>query len=401
MLSRRASWSTPPNRLAVSRAAALARGRTLLDLTESNPTRAEIEYPFAELEEILQGAVRAPYEPDPFGILGAREALAESLSTAADPVSPDDLVLTASTSEAYSFLFKLLGDPGDEIVTHTPSYPLLDHLAALESLHLRHFPLHFHGARWELDASALTSVLSDRARAVVVIHPNNPTGSFLDARELGDLAHVLVPRQLPVISDEVFFDYPLGDDAPRRESLASRPGPAFALGGLSKGGGMPHWKLGWIRIGGPSAWRREARQGLELIADSFLSASTPVQVALARLLPLAMRIRRSILGRVRANLAVLDAALGAAPSLRRLPVEGGWSAILRVPLVETEEELALALLERDGVIVHPGFFFDFATEGYLVVSLLAPPAVFDEGIRRVVRTVEARALGQALPPPGS
>ncbi|HEY0591637.1 MAG TPA: pyridoxal phosphate-dependent aminotransferase [Thermoanaerobaculia bacterium] len=393
MLSRRASWSTPPNRLAVARAAAAARGARLLDLTESNPTRAGIAYPFEEMEELLRAAARAPYDPDPFGIRSAREALAEHLSRPGDPVTADDLVLTASTSEAYSFLFKLLGDPGDEIATHIPSYPLLDHLAELESLHLRRFPLHFHGARWELDPSAVASALSERTRALVAIHPNNPTGSFLDERELADLDAVLSPRQIPVISDEVFFDYPLRDDLPTRISIASGPGAAFALGGLSKSAGLPHWKLGWIRIGGPRRWRDAAREGLELISDSFLSPATPVQVALPEILALAPRIRAAILSRVRRNLAALDGALEKAPSIRRLPAEGGWSAVLRVPLVEGEEDLALALLEREGVVVHPGFFFDFASEGYLVVSLLTLPEVFEEGCRRVVRLVDERARG--------
>jgi aspartate/methionine/tyrosine aminotransferase len=393
MLSRRASWSTPPNRLAVARAAALARGARLLDLTESNPTRAGIAYPFDAMEELLRAAARAPYDPDPFGIRSAREALAEHLSRPGDPVSADDLVLTASTSEAYSFLFKLLADPGDEIATHTPSYPLLDHLAELESLQLRRFPLHLHGAHWELDPSAVTSALSQRTRALVVIHPNNPTGSFLDDRELADLDAVLAPRQIPVISDEVFFDYPLRDDPPARISLASRPGPSFALGGLSKSAGLPHWKLGWIRVGGPRPWREAAREGLELIGDSFLSAATPVQVALPALLPLAGRIRGEILARVRGNLAALDRALEGAPSIRRLPAEGGWSAVLRVPLVDAEEDLAVALVEREGVLVHPGFFFDFASEGYLVVSLLTLPEAFEDGCRRLIRLVEARAQG--------
>ncbi len=391
MLSRRAPWGAPPNRLAKARAAAVARGETVLDLTESNPTRAGIDYPHDEMAEILGAAARAPYEPDPFGLGSARDALAEDLSSAADPVSADDLVLTASTSEAYTFLFKLLGDPGDEIATHTPSYPLLDHLAELEALQLRRFPLHFHGARWELDPSALASSLSERTRAVVVIHPNNPTGSYLGARERTDLAEALGPRQIPVISDEVFFDYPVRDDLPPNASMAAQSAlPAFALGGLSKSAGLPHWKLGWIRLAGPRQWREAAKQGLELIGDSFLSVATPVQVALPSVLPLARRIRASILDRVRANLAALDAALAGVPAIVRLPVEGGWSAVLRVPLLETEEDLALALLERDGVVVHPGFFFDFATDGYLVVSLLTPPDVFGEGIRRLIRHVEER-----------
>jgi hypothetical protein len=234
-------------------------------------------------------------------------------------------------------------------------------------------------------------------RAVVVIHPNNPTGSYLDARERTDLAEVLGPRQIPVISDEVFFDYPLRDDLPPHASMAAESSlPAFALGGLSKSAGLPHWKLGWIRLAGPRQSREAAKQGLELIGDSFLSAATPVQVALPSLLPLAKRIRASILDRVRFNLAALDAALAGVPAIGRLPVEGGWSAVLRVPLLETEEDLALALLERDGVVIHPGFFFDFATDGYLVVSMLTPPDVFEEGIRRLVARLEER-LQSATP----
>ncbi|HEU5162861.1 MAG TPA: pyridoxal phosphate-dependent aminotransferase, partial [Thermoanaerobaculia bacterium] len=305
------------------------------------------------------------------------------------------LILTASTSEAYGFLFKLLGDPGDEIATHFPSYPLLDHLAALESLHLRRFPLHFHGARWELDASALASTLSDRTRAVVLINPNNPTGSFVNSEELADLAAILAARQIPVIADEVFFDYPLRDDFPPPVSLAAASDlSSVSLGGLSKGAGLPHWKLGWIRLGGPDAWKAEARRGLELIGDSYLSVATPVQAALPALLPVAKTIRTSVLARIRLNLAKLDERLAAGRAVTRLAAEGGWSAVLRVPLVESEEDLAIALLERARVIAHPGYFFDFASEGYLIVSLLTDPGAFEEGIGRLIRFVEERALVQ-------
>jgi aspartate/methionine/tyrosine aminotransferase len=390
MLSRRASWGAQMNRLAAARSAAAARGVPLIDLTESNPTRARIDYPSAELAEALRAGAGAPYAPDPLGVRSAREALAADLSSADDPVSPDDLVLTASTSEAYAFLFKLLGDPGDAIVTHSPSYPLLDHLADLESLRLARFPLHYHGARWEIDPSALASSLSERTRAVVVINPNNPTGSYAAPEERRALTDVLAPRQLPLIADEVFLDYPIeGDAAP--VSLASHADiPTAALGGLSKSAGLPHWKLGWIRLAGPASWKDPARAGLELIGDSFLSVATPVQAALPSILPLGKRIRASILARARENLAALDASIAAAPSIDRLPVEGGWSAVLRVPLVESEEELAVALLERYGVVAHPGFFFDFATDGYLVVSLLPPPDVFADGAARLVRCVGER-----------
>jgi aspartate/methionine/tyrosine aminotransferase len=305
--------------------------------------------------------------------LSAREALAAALSS-----HPDDLVITASTSEAYSFLFKLLCDSGDDVVTPVPSYPLLEHLAALEMVGLRPFALEFH-RRWEIDAERVRKAMTPRSRAIIVINPNNPTGSFVSAAEQDVLARL----ETPIISDEVFLDYPLegtGTTFARHDVLT------FTLGGLSKSAGLPHYKLGWIRISGPPAAKQQALEGLELIADSFLSVSTAVQVALPDLLRIAPAIRRAIDGRTRENLRTITPLCRARRAIQLLPVEGGWSAVLRMPRLENEEELALRLLDG-GVLVHPGYFFDFEAEGHVVVSLLTPQEIFGEGIRRISELV--------------
>lgn len=356
--SRRADWSPAVNRLTAAR---LARGERVLDLTQSNPTKAGLAYPVDELSEVMARAAAAQYEPDPRGIPAAREAIGNA----------DELILTASTSEAYSYLFKLLCDPGDNVVIATPSYPLFEHLAALESVELRAFALDFQ-RRWEIDAARVRAAADSRTKAIIVVNPNNPTGSFVtpsEQRELGAIG-------LPIISDEVFLDYGNGTSFVHDDVLT------FTLSGLSKSAGLPHYKVGWIRAHGPGA--AEALHGLELIADSFLSVSTPVQAALPGLLRIGKAIRRAIQTRVARNLTYLMDAATAAPSVSVLPVEGGWSAVLRMPRVRTDEEMALELMERHGVAVHPGYFFDFAGDGFLVVSLLTSPDIFDEGIARVL-----------------
>ena len=358
--SRRTNWNPTTNRITAARQ---RRGAEILDLTESNPTRAAIDYPLDELSEIFERAARAPYTPDPRGLRSAREALG------------GDVILTASTSEAYSFLFKLLCDPGDEIATAIPSYPLLEHLSALESVNVRPFALEFH-RRWEIDAARVRDAITSRTRAIVAVNPNNPTGSFVSADEQAALA----PLRLPVISDEVFLDYPL--DA-RGSTFVRDDVLTFTLGGLSKSAGLPQYKLGWIRVNGPG--KEEALAALELIADNFLSVATPVQIALPEILGIAPRIRDSIAARTRRNLAHLRSAAQKSTSV--LPVEGGWSAVLRVPTTESDEDLAVRLIEQHGVAVHPGYFFDFHADGYVVVSLLTQPATFDEGVRRLMQAL--------------
>ena len=354
--SRRAQWNAPTNRLTIARQ---SRER-LLDLTNSNPTRAGIEYPTEELAEIMSRAARAPYDPQPLGLLSAREAVAEHVGC-----EVDDVVITASTSEAYSFLFKLLTDPGDAIATATPSYPLLDHLAQLELIELKTFPMEFH-RRWEIDVARIPQDV----RALVVVNPNNPTGSYAS-----------VDVDLPVISDEVFIDYKLDWEgrtpSSARAGEAARPSDVFVLGGLSKSCGLPHYKLGWI-----ITKNREAINALELIADNFLSVSTPVQVALPELLRL--KINEKIQSRIEASYAALKNALADKPHTQLLPVEGGWSAVIRIPSTMTDEEFALNAIEQHGVVVHPGYFFDFDRDGYFVVSLLTEPEKLAEGITRIV-----------------
>jgi len=370
MFSRRSDWDAAVNRLTRATVDRRKRGAQTLDLTLSNPTRAGIRYPEDELSEVMARAARVPYDPQPLGIRSAREAVADEIGA-----DSEDVIITASTSEAYAFLFKLLADPGDEILTAVPSYPLLEHLAALELVRLKHFPLEFH-RRWELHAGRVADHVSDRTRAIVLVSPNNPTGSFVREEEFSAVAAF----GKPLIADEVFREYAFGD-IPR---LRSRDDVlTFSLGGLSKSAGLPHYKLGWIRLSGPQAEKQKARNALELIADNFLSVSTPVQSAVPELLRIGASIRQQIRDRTRANLERLSALDGV---VRALPVEGGWSAVLRVPRTRSDEDLVLDLLDQ-GVLVQPGYFFDFESEGFIVVSLLTPEAELAAGIERIMRTV--------------
>lgn len=369
MFSKRARWDAPLNPLTVARR---QRGEDVLDLTATNPTLAGLDYPLDELAAALARGARTPYEPDPRGLPSAREALAAELRC-----DPDDLLLTASTSEAYSFLFKLLADPGEAFLTAVPSYPLLEHLARMELVELKHFELELHG-RWEIDPGRVRMAFTPRTKAILMVHPNNPAGSFVTAAEQDALASF----GIPIISDEVFLDYPLegvGQPLVRDDVLT------FSLGGLSKSAGLPHFKLGWIRASGPG--KVEALDALETIADNFLSVATPVQAALPDLLALSPRIRTAIAARTRGNLEVARDALKRAPSAAVLRVEGGWSAVVRVPRVGSDEDLALALLER-GVVVQPGYFFDFPNDGFLVVSLLTPEETFAAGMKGMAGLLE-------------
>jgi alanine-synthesizing transaminase len=411
-LSRRLPWDDPCNRLTAAVAERARRGLETLDLTVSNPTRVGIAYPDAELAAALQKGAAAAYEPHPLGLPAAREALAATLSRPGDPVDPADLVLTASTSEAYSYLFKLFADPGDEVLTAAPSYPLLDNLATLDGLVLRHFALE-PGSRFRLHPGEIERALTPRTRLLVLVHPANPTGAFLSPAEQDAAAALCAAHALPLLSDEVFADYPLAvpgppnapaqlaDQAPPHSAGPMPPHPAgpaaarhdllsFSLGGLSKSAGLPAWKLAWIRAGGPPAERRRAIGALELIADSYLSVATPVQRALGDILALAPRMRGNILVRLRGNLATLRASLAAHPALELIDPQAGWSAVLRVPRLESDEDLAVALLARTGVLVHPGHLFDFAADGYLVLSLLPEPAAFATAVNRLVAHLEER-----------
>lgn len=353
-----------------------------MDLTVSNPTQAAIDYDASGILEALAQPGALVYEPAPFGIPTARAAVAAHLSERGFAVDPARVVLTASTSEAYAFLFKLLADPGDEILVPRPSYPLLDHLARVESLQCVPYRLAYDGA-WHLDFPSVESAISPRTRAVVVIQPNNPTGSYLTASELDALASL----GIPIISDEVFSSYPLSEQARSSPSvLAHRTALSFALGGLSKLAALPQVKLAWIALGGHDASVAAALDRLELIADTFLSVGTPVQLAAGALLRTRATAERSIRERTRNNLDWALRAVAGTP-ISVLDVQGGWVATLRLPRTHSEEAWTIGFVERDGVYVHPGHFFDFEDEAYVVASLLTPEAAFAEGITRIVRRV--------------
>jgi aspartate/methionine/tyrosine aminotransferase len=380
MRSNRLPPTLESNALSAELEAQRAAGRPYLDLTVSNPTRCGFDYPERQILEALSDRAILGYQPDARGSLPAREAIA---GYHGHGLGADDLLLTASTSEAYAWLFKLLCDPGDEVLVPSPSYPLFHWLAALEGVSARTVPaLHHDG--WHLDLEALGWACTERTRAVVVVNPNNPTGHFLSRREWPALLAFCAERGLALLVDEVFADYAL---EPEPDHLATAmaeldpPCPLFVLSGLSKVAALPQIKLGWIAARGRQA--QALLEPLTFIADQYLSVSAPAQAAAAKLLALAPGIRAGIRARLLDNLAALDRVLAGHPQLSRLPVGGGWSVLVRRPSLGDGEDCALDLLRRGGVLAHPGHFFDLPGEGFLVLSLLPPPGVFLAGLERM------------------
>jgi alanine-synthesizing transaminase len=384
MFSSRLEWTASPNPISELLEAKRRAGETVLDLTESNPTRAGIDYPADEIARAFAGPGALHYEPEPFGLPDARAAVARYYADSGVEIDAARIVLTASTSEAYAWLFKLLAGPGDEILTPRPSYPLFEYLARLESVNVVQYPL-FYDHGWHLDGAGLRALVTSRTRAIVTVHPNNPTGSFLKLYELDELAAVARENHLAIISDEVFSDYWLERDPARVGVVAGAAQDvlSFSLSGLSKIVGLPQMKLGWIVAGGP-LWRA-ALDRLEFIADTYLSVGTPVQLAASALINARHGVQRQIRTRLERNLGALRTAMVGAPHVRLLEVEGGWYANLQVPRVRSEEEWVLSLLGRENVLVQPGFFYDFGAEAFLVVSLLTRSEVFDEGMTRMLR----------------
>jgi alanine-synthesizing transaminase len=380
VFSSRLNWNLRLNPLSALLAEKRSAGVTILDLTESNPTRAGLAYPSARILAALSDERALRYDPAPRGLGTAREAVAAYYRERGADVPPERILLTASTSEAYAYLFKLLTDPGDEILAPRPSYPLFEFLAGLESVHIRQYPLRYDGC-WHLDFDVLDSLITDRTRAIVVVNPNNPTGSFLKRGEWERLEALALRRGLAILSDEVFCDYAFGEDAERVTTLAgSRRALVFSMSGLSKIAALPQMKLGWIVVSGPGC--EAALDVLELIADTYLSVATPVQTALPHLLAISGSVRDQIRARTAGNLQLLKQVMeGSAASVLR--AEGGWYAILQVPRTQSEEERALTLLREHDVLVQPGFFFDFESEAFLVLSLMCEPATFTEGVHHI------------------
>jgi alanine-synthesizing transaminase len=383
MFSSRFHWDFRPNRLTRALAAKRDAGAHVLDLTESNPTHAGLAYP-PQIVRAFDDAGMLAYEPAAAGAPAAREAVAAYYTARGHPVDAGRILLTASTSEAYAWLFKLLTDPGDQVLVPRPSYPLYEFLASMESVQVRQYPLVYDGG-WSIHLDTLAAAITPRTRAVVLVNPNNPTGSYVKHRELAAIAGLCAARGIALISDEVFADYAFTPDTGRVGTLAGvEECLVFSMSGLSKVAGLPQMKLGWIVVSGPPELRVEATEKLEWIADTFLSVSTPVQCAAARLLAAGEDVQRQIRQRTAGNLVFARQALaGSAASI--LAVEGGWYITLQVPRIRGEEEWTLDLLAREDVLVQPGFFYDFEAEAYLILSLLTAPEIFREGLSRLLR----------------
>ena len=387
MFASRTNWRLEANRLTRALEEHQRRGRELLDLTASNPTACGIEYPAEEIMAALCDRRGLEYHPESKGLREAREAVAEyyrsrpAFSGAAACVDPERVVLAAGTSEAYSHIFRLLCEAGDEILVPVPSYPLFEFLADLADIRIVPYPLLYdHG--WQMDFASLREAVTPRSRAVMVVHPNNPTGSFVKPHEAKELAELCAERRIAVVADEVFLDY--ANTLSSQQTFAfSNLALTFTLSGLSKISLLPQMKLAWTIVNGPEALVRPAVDRLEIIADTYLSPSTPIQLALPKFLALRHGLQSQLQRRIASNLGFLDDALRESKCLMRLDREGGWYAILRVPVTGTDEDLAVALVERSSVLVHPGHFFNFPQEGFLVVSLITPEEQFREGVSRV------------------
>lgn len=389
MNSSRLPSSLAPNALSLAVAARRRQGAPIIDLTETNPTSVGLSYP-QDLLAALSDAAGLDYDPQPLGLWPARAAVAADFRRRGIVISADRVALTASTSDAYGLLFKLLCDAGDSVLVPRPSYPLFEHLTRLESVNAVPYDLEFHGS-WRIDIDSIERASRPRVRAVLIVSPNNPTGSFLHRDDFVALSELSAARGWVIIGDEVFADYAI-DPAPHATHVLSGGDVlAVSLGGLSKSAGLPQVKLGWIGFGGPPSKVDETLAAYEIVADTYLSVSTPVQVAAPSLIESGAAIRAQVLARIRANLASLRKQAATHGSIAVLPVEGGWSAVLQVPAVQSEESLVLELLDQDDVLVHPGYFFDFAKEAFVVVSLLVETEKFDAAIARVLARAAAGA----------
>jgi alanine-synthesizing transaminase len=389
MFSERTNWKLTRNRLTEALESLTASGAKILDLTVSNPTRAGLRYDESSILGALSSSRAIDYDPQPKGLRQAREAVAayyrdehDREEQSAHGFDAEQIVLTTSTSEGYSYIFRLLCNPGDELLVPKPSYPLFEFLADLEDVKLVPYPLIYdHG--WQMDFHSLEKAVTPRTRGVVVVHPNNPTGSYVQVHDLSLLNGFCRTHQLALITDEVFLDY-AHDGQPRRSFTANQDVLTFTLSGLSKISALPQMKVAWIAVSGPPSETAPALARLEVIADTYLSMNAPLQWATPVLLDQRKSLQRQLLDRVRGNLAELDRQLAGQKTCERLEVEGGWYAVLRVPVTKSDEDLAIELLQRESVLVHPGHFYDFPGDGYLVLSLIAPAAEFGEGVGRVL-----------------
>lgn len=389
MFSARTDWNLSPNAFSLAAGALRSRGEKHYDLTASNPTDVGFHYDQEQLIAALSNPYALTYEPAAKGLLSARVEVAKYYAEQGISVATDALVLTVSTSEAYTYCFRLLCEPGDEVLVPVPSYPLFEFLAQIQDVKLVPYDLVYdHG--WQIDFQSFERALSSRTRAILIVNPNNPTGSYVKQWEMARLNKICAARDVAIIADEVFLDYALTSERP--SSFAANTGAlTFTLSGLSKIAGLPQMKVAWLATSGPNALAQEALARLEVIADTYLSMSAPMQWALPELLASRRPLQQQLTERTRGNLNELDRQLKGQKLCTRLQVEGGWYAILRVPVTRSDEELAIALIEHDSVLVHPGHFYDFASDGHLIISLITPGDDFSEGTRRILQHVTTRA----------
>lgn len=383
MFSRRTGWKLTPNRFTQAQRELAESGREVLDLTVSNPTRVGLAYDAKTILKCLSNHAVLDYDPQPCGLRNAREAVAAYYrEDHASGVSPESIILTTSTSEGYSYIFRLLCNPEDEVLVPKPSYPLFEFLADLQDVKLVPYPLIYdHG--WQLDFHSLPKAVTQRTRAVVTVHPNNPTGSYVSNAERTALNDFCRANNLALIVDEVFLDY--AHDGARRKSFVDNTDVlTFTLSGLSKISALPQMKLGWIVTSGPEDEVNAAMERLEIIADTYLSVSTPIQVAAGVLLDVRKKLQPLLCDRLRQNLTELDLQLARNKSCCRLEVEAGWYAVVRVPATQSDEDLAIELIRTKSVLVHPGHFYDFPSDGFLVVSLITAPDIFRQGLRGIL-----------------
>jgi alanine-synthesizing transaminase len=400
MFSARTRWSLTPNELTKLCQARQGAGLSILDLTESNPTRCGFGYDTQKVLKAFRDPRVLSYEPDPRGLASAREAIVGYYQERGARLDPNQIFMTASTSEAYSLVFRLIADAGDRALGPQPSYPLFDFLTRLNDLELARYPL-VEEDRWRIDRNTLESRISPRCRAILVVHPNNPTGSFVDCHDREFLLGCCARRQLALIADEVFYDYAhaIGGDERHQTFAGEKRALVFTLNGLSKISALPQMKCAWIVLSGPGELVREASARLEVIADTYLSMSTPVALALPDLLSVGRDLQPQIMARIRTNLACLDQRIGMDSPVSRLTVEGGWYAILRLPAWRSDEAWSIRLLDQDGVLVHPGHFYDFRSDGRVAMSLICHPEIFELGVEKLIARVERDTDLAARPAP--
>jgi alanine-synthesizing transaminase len=389
MFSNRTGWNLEHSKLGRALGERRRSGKVLIDLTESNPTKCGFQYDAQRILDALNNPASLTYEPIAQGLPQARAAVAGYYSSCGNHVAVEDIFLATGTSEAYSFLLRTLCNPGDEVLIPQPGYPLLNFLADLHDVTLVRYPL-IYDYGWQIDFHSLQQVITSRTRAIAIVHPNNPTGHFCKPHEMEQLSNICAERQVALIADEVFLDFGLSGVVPRSFTSSSEA-LTFTMSGLSKVSGLPQMKAAWVVVGGPPRLKEQAIARLEMIADTYLSMNTPIQLALSTLLEVRHAFQRQCLQHTQNNISRLDQLLSSQELCTRLKVEGGWYAVLKVPPMATDDELALELLNARGVYLHPGHFYDFPGAGYVVVSLIALESAFASGIAALLELIRDKS----------